>query len=47
MEMKGQNKGQYMFPVVCFAIILMDLIAGILGIQAEVAQNKVYSTIVF
>ena len=41
MEMKGQNNGQYMVPVVCFSIILMDLIAGILGIQAEVAQNKV------
>ncbi|XP_071718324.1 protein DESIGUAL 2-like [Rutidosis leptorrhynchoides] len=41
MEMKGQNKSQYMLPVVCFSIILFDLIAGILGIQAEVAQNKV------
>ncbi|KAI3698071.1 hypothetical protein L6452_31183 [Arctium lappa] len=41
MEMKGQKTGQYMVPVVCFLIILMDLIAGILGIQAEEAQNKV------
>ncbi|XP_071691488.1 protein DESIGUAL 2-like [Rutidosis leptorrhynchoides] len=43
MEMKGQNKGQYMIPLVCFSIILFDLIAGILGIQAEIAQNKVQS----
>ncbi|KAL8214696.1 hypothetical protein R6Q57_004145 [Mikania cordata] len=44
---KGQNPDQYKLPVVCFLIILMDLIAGILGIQAEVAQNKVQSLTVW
>ncbi|CAI9270155.1 unnamed protein product [Lactuca saligna] len=43
MAMKGQNNGQYTLPLVCFSIILMDVIAGILGIQAEVAQNQVQS----
>nr|GEY56340.1 At4G21310p-like protein [Tanacetum cinerariifolium] len=47
MEMKGQTNSQYMVPVVCFSIILMDLIAGILGIQAEVAQNKVQNLTVW
>ncbi|KAL6197561.1 hypothetical protein ACLB2K_033169 [Fragaria x ananassa] len=28
-------------PLVCLLVIIMDAIAGILGIQAEVAQNKV------
>ncbi|KAI3800321.1 hypothetical protein L1987_28409 [Smallanthus sonchifolius] len=37
----GQNAGQYIVPFVCLLIIVMDLTAGILGIQAEVAQNKV------
>nr|XP_043609064.1 uncharacterized protein LOC122580982 [Erigeron canadensis] len=41
--MKGQDRGQYTLPLVCFSIFLMDLIAGILGIEAEVAQNKVQS----
>lgn len=27
--------------LVCVLIMIMDIIAGILGIQAEVAQNKV------
>ncbi|XP_076920180.1 protein DESIGUAL 2-like [Bidens hawaiensis] len=43
MEIKGQSTGQYKVPVVCLLIILLDLIAGILGIQAEVAQNEVQS----
>nr|KAJ0224965.1 hypothetical protein LSAT_V11C100047670 [Lactuca sativa] len=43
MAMKGQNTSQYTLPLVCFLIILMDVIAGILGIQAEVAQNQVQS----
>ncbi|KAJ9566500.1 hypothetical protein OSB04_002466 [Centaurea solstitialis] len=43
MEVKGQKKGEYLVPTVCFIIILLDLIAGILGIQAEEAQNKVQS----
>ena len=47
MEMKDQRKGQYMVPTVCFLIILLDLIAGILGIQAEEAQNKVCFTTAF
>ncbi|CAL9015282.1 unnamed protein product [Prunus brigantina] len=28
-------------PLVCLSILLMDVVAGILGIQAEIAQNKV------
>lgn len=28
--------------VVCILIIILDVTAGILGIQAEIAQNKVY-----
>ncbi|KAK9056366.1 hypothetical protein SSX86_027456 [Deinandra increscens subsp. villosa] len=40
-QMYGQNVGQYIVPFVCLLIIVMDLTAGILGIQAEVAQNKV------
>ncbi|KAI3740832.1 hypothetical protein L2E82_31306 [Cichorium intybus] len=43
MVMKDQNTGRYTLPLVCFSIILMDVIAGILGIQAEVAQNQVQS----
>lgn len=27
--------------LVCFLIMVMDIIAGVLGIQAEVAENKV------
>lgn len=27
--------------IVCLVIIILDIIAGILGIEAEVAQNKV------
>jgi hypothetical protein len=27
--------------IVCLVIIVMDVVAGILGIQAEIAQNKV------
>ncbi|KAJ9565982.1 hypothetical protein OSB04_001948 [Centaurea solstitialis] len=41
MSMNGQNMGQYIVPFVCLLIVIMDLTAGILGIQAEVAQNKV------
>ncbi|KAM0021673.1 putative modifying wall lignin-1/2 [Helianthus debilis subsp. tardiflorus] len=40
-QMYGQNPGQYIVPFVCLLIIVMDLTAGILGIQGEVAQNKV------
>ncbi|XP_076948752.1 protein DESIGUAL 2-like [Bidens hawaiensis] len=40
-QMYGQNAGQYLMPFVCLLIIVMDLTAGILGIEAEVAQNKV------
>ncbi|KAI3829343.1 hypothetical protein L1987_03463 [Smallanthus sonchifolius] len=47
MVMKGQDPRQFKLPVVCFSIILLDLIAGILGIQAEVAQNKVQSLTVW
>ncbi|XP_062013378.1 protein DESIGUAL 2-like [Rosa rugosa] len=28
-------------PLVCLSVMIMDAIAGILGIQAEIAQNKV------
>ncbi|PQP92173.1 uncharacterized protein Pyn_15284 [Prunus yedoensis var. nudiflora] len=28
-------------PLVCLSVLLMDVVAGILGIQAEIAQNKV------
>ncbi|KAI3495247.1 hypothetical protein L1887_37490 [Cichorium endivia] len=35
------NVGQHIVPIVCLLIIAMDLTAGILGIQAEIAQNKV------
>ncbi|KAI3680594.1 hypothetical protein L6452_35367 [Arctium lappa] len=41
MSIYGQNMGQYVVPFVCLLIVVMDLTAGILGIQAEVAQNKV------
>jgi len=27
--------------LVCIVVILIDVVAGILGIQAEIAQNKV------
>lgn len=27
--------------LVCIVVIVMDVVAGILGIQAEIAQNKV------
>ncbi|KAI7747906.1 hypothetical protein M8C21_025640 [Ambrosia artemisiifolia] len=47
MMIKVQNPGQYKIPVVCFLIILLDLIAAILGIQAEVAQYKVQSLMVW
>lgn len=44
MAINGQyNVGQYIVPFVCLLIIAMDLSAGILGIQAEIAQNKVRS----
>ncbi|KAL8467810.1 hypothetical protein ACS0TY_031160 [Phlomoides rotata] len=32
---------KYMEFLVCFLIIVMDIVAGVLGIQAEVAENKV------
>jgi hypothetical protein len=28
--------------IVCLLIMLMDIVAGILGIEAEIAQNKVF-----
>ncbi|KAH9627228.1 hypothetical protein KSS87_018504, partial [Heliosperma pusillum] len=28
-------------PLVCLLLIVMDIVAGILGIEAQVAQNKV------
>ena len=28
-------------PVVCLLILVMDIVAGILAIEAEIAQNKV------
>ncbi|XP_052183352.1 protein DESIGUAL 2 [Diospyros lotus] len=28
-------------PLICLLILIMDIVAGILGIEAEVAQNKV------
>nr|XP_043622921.1 uncharacterized protein LOC122594543 [Erigeron canadensis] len=36
----GHSVGPYIVPFVCLLIIAMDLTAGILGIEAEVAQNK-------
>lgn len=33
------GRGGAMF--ICFLIVIMDVIAGILGIEAEVAQSKV------
>ncbi|KAG9135008.1 hypothetical protein Leryth_023436 [Lithospermum erythrorhizon] len=27
--------------LVCFVIMILDVIAGVLGIEAEIAQNKV------
>lgn len=30
-----------MGPVICLLIMVMDIVAGILGIEAQVAQNKV------
>jgi hypothetical protein len=27
--------------IVCLVVIVMDVVAGILGIQAEIARNKV------
>ncbi|XP_068322980.1 protein DESIGUAL 2-like [Pyrus communis] len=29
-------------PLVCLSVLIMDVVAGILGIQAEIAQNKVH-----
>lgn len=31
--------------LVCLLIVAMDIIAGILGIEAEIAQNKVCCTV--
>ena len=31
-------------PLVCLLVMVMDVIAGILGIQAEIDQNKVMTT---
>ena len=31
--------------LLCLMVMIMDLIAGILGIEAEIAQNKVHSWI--
>ena len=28
--------------LVCLLIVVIDIVAGILGIEAEIAQNKVY-----
>ena len=28
--------------LICLLIVAMDVMAGILGIEAEIAQNKVY-----
>ncbi|PWA79266.1 hypothetical protein CTI12_AA206960 [Artemisia annua] len=39
-QMHVRNPGQFIVPFVCLLIIAMDLTAGILGIEAEVAQNK-------
>lgn len=44
--------GIFIFPLmgktggafVCLLIVVMDVVAGILGIEAEIAQNKVSST---
>lgn len=33
---------KYIGFLVCLLIMIMDIIAGILGIQAEIAQNKVF-----
>lgn len=33
--------------LVCLLIMILDIAAGILGIQAEVAQNKVCGSILF
>lgn len=30
-------------PMVCLLILIMDIVAGILAIEAEIAQNKVCS----
>ncbi|XP_071696664.1 protein DESIGUAL 2-like [Rutidosis leptorrhynchoides] len=43
----SQNAGQYVVQLVCLLIIAMDLTAGILGIQAEIAQNKVQNLRMF
>ncbi|CAL5412063.1 hypothetical protein CsSME_00030716 [Camellia sinensis var. sinensis] len=32
---------KYIGPIVCLLIMIMDVVAGILGIEAEIAQNKV------
>ncbi|KAK9936159.1 hypothetical protein M0R45_013018 [Rubus argutus] len=31
----------YIGPLVCLLVMMMDIVAGILGIEAELAQNKV------
>ncbi|KAM1347757.1 hypothetical protein ACFX2H_036646 [Malus domestica] len=31
-----------MTPLVCVPLLIMDVVAGILGMQAEIAQNKVH-----
>lgn len=33
--------------IVCLSILVMDIVAGVLGIEAEIAQNKVNSPLYF
>lgn len=33
--------------VICVIIVVIDIVAGVLGIQAEIAQNKVRSTYIY
>lgn len=33
--------------LICLLIMAMDVVAGILGIEAEIAQNKVHALLLF
>ena len=40
---RNKNMAKDMRILVCLLIIAMDIVAGVLGIEAEIAQNKVKS----
>lgn len=42
MAVKGKNYGF----LICIFVMIVDVVAGILGIQAEIAQGKVLNSII-